>query len=261
MTTTKDEELIAAEADARLDEFFAEDEWQADLEDKGQDPAKDLDIKELKALILSLDWEISDEIMDKLKSEVERLKSKWEDDPVVKTFLSLLDNLRKYISKRKADAHPDSVGLLQNAYKNLEKVLSMPNLDQESRKQIVMEDVARFKKLREEIAASKTSKTAGASGPDLEFPEISAQAPQAAAMPEQDEDTSAESMVSVESPAREAPGGAAVPGMGSGSISLDTGTLEVILEKVVIAIAELTETVRDELAALREEIQAIKTQG
>ena len=256
--TTKDEELIAAEADARLDEFFSEDEWEAEAEDESLDPAEELGIKELKALILSLDWEITDEIMAKLKSEVDRLKSKWEDDPVVKTFLSLLDNLGKYISKRKAEAHPDSVGLLQNAYKNLEKVLSMKGMDQESRKQIVMEDVARFKKLREEIAASKTTKgPEAAPATDFDFPEDTHKSH---SDEDQDEGSTAESMVSVESPGREAPGGAAVPGMGSGSISMDTGALEVILEKVVIAIAELTETILTESQALRKEIQAIKVQ-
>ncbi|SHK86386.1 hypothetical protein SAMN02745216_04211 [Desulfatibacillum alkenivorans DSM 16219] len=252
--TTKEEELIAAEADARLDEFFSEDEWEAEVEDEALDPAEELGIKELKALILSLDWEITDEIMAKLKGEVDRLKSRWEDDPVVKTFLSLLDNLGKYIAKRKAEAHPDSVGLLQNAYKNLEKVLSMTGMDQESRKQIVMEDVAKFKKLREEIAASKAPKETGAPPSDFDFAEEAP--PQAEA--DEGEGSTAESMVSVESPGREVAGGAAVPGMGTASISMDTGALEVVMEKVVIAIAELTETIRTESEALRKEIQDLK---
>lgn len=238
--TTKNEDVIAAEADARLDEFFSEDEWQADGDEANTDSDQDSGIKELKALILSLDWEISDQIMLKFKNELDRLKGQWKGDPILTTFLSLLDNLGKYIGKKKADAHPDSVSLLQNSYKDLEKVLNIKGMDAESKKQLVMGDVNRFKKLQQEIAAGKS----GAPRPAAEA------APKETPGPEPSKaEVVAPEAKDAETPGKEVPPAGAVPPI------LDSQALVGVLERIVTSINELKDTIQAESEALRAELK------
>lgn len=229
---TTNEEQIAAEADARLDEFFSEDEWEAETEEVEKDSAQDFGIKELKALILSLDWEITDEIMAKLKNEVEKLKSEWTDDPVLMTFLSVLDRLGGYIGRKKADAHPDSVGLLQSAYQNLEKVLGSSGMDMESKKAIVKEDVARFKQLQREIEASKAGKAAPAPAPEPA---------------EAQQESGKASAPSVQTAAVGAP-------------PMDAQALTDAIGLIVAAINELKDAIKSESSALRAELEAMKAE-
>jgi len=279
--TTKDEDVIAAEADARLDEFFSEDEWQADGDEASTDSDDDSGIKELKALILSLDWEITDQIMDKLKSELDKLKVQWEGDPVLITFLSLLGNLGKYISKKKAESHPDSVTLLQDSYKDLERVLNMKGMDAESKKQIVMADVNRFKKLQQEIAAGKTGtapQPAADKTPEqaLEPEPEQVSEPEQALEPEPEQVSEPEQAlepepeqapepkpskvgVAYETSATEAPGGEALPESAAAAESIkDNQALVSVLERVITSINELNDTILSQSAVLLAQIKADK---
>jgi len=265
--TTKDEDVIAAEADARLDEFFSEDEWQADGDEASTDSDDDSGIKELKALILSLDWEITDQIMDKLKSELDKLKVQWEGDPVLITFLSLLGNLGKYISKKKAESHPDSVTLLQDSYKDLERVLNMKGMDAESKKQIVMADVNRFKKLQQEIAAGKTG-TAPQPAADKTPEQALEPEPEQVSEPEQALEPEPEQApepkpskvgVAYETSATEAPGGEALPESAAAAESIkDNQALVSVLERVITSINELNDTILSQSAVLLAQIKADK---
>ena len=98
----------------------------------------DSPIKELKAIILSLDWEISDEIADSFITEVDRLSDVWQSDKSVVSFLSILRALGKYLRTHKADAHPDSIKLLYSVYNNFEKIVLTNEIPEEQEKNILI---------------------------------------------------------------------------------------------------------------------------
>ncbi|MBW1990174.1 MAG: hypothetical protein JRI97_11615 [Deltaproteobacteria bacterium] len=139
-----------------LEDFVGEDSWAMEEE---KTSAEELGLQDLQVSILSLDWEITDEVVEKLVSESIRLKSVRSNDPVSVTFLSLLESLARYILARKAGAHPASVSLLRTVYDDLEKVLSMPGMDDESKRQIALADVTRFVRLQSKVGAKDGKKS------------------------------------------------------------------------------------------------------
>ena len=80
-------------------------------------------IKELKSVVLSLEWEITDQVMQRLTEEISNLEDVYKVDKIVVAFLQLLGSLGKYIQKKKADAHPESISLLNSVYEHLEKAI------------------------------------------------------------------------------------------------------------------------------------------
>lgn len=112
-------------------------------------------INDLKTVIMSLEWEITDQVMDKLTEEIEKLKGACKEDKIVVAFLQLLDSLGKYIQKKKAEAHPDSISLLNSVYGNLETVMLSDGLSEAEKKKVLVTEVNKYKELKVIIASDK----------------------------------------------------------------------------------------------------------
>lgn len=111
-------------------------------------------IKDLKSIIMSLEWEITDSVMEKLEAEVLRLESLFQGDKIVLAFLQLLGSLGKYIRKKLARAHVDSITLLHSAYESLEKTILSENMSDGAKKKLLIIHVTWYKKLKREIQAA-----------------------------------------------------------------------------------------------------------
>ncbi len=120
---------------------------------------KESPLMELDAIVLSLDWEITDENLDKLLNEIERLKSVYKNSRLPYMFLQLHGSVGKYIASKKVDAHPDSIKLLHSVHAGLENVLLSPDMDETEKKKILSEEVKKFKGLKHEIMLSKSRDT------------------------------------------------------------------------------------------------------
>jgi hypothetical protein len=62
----------------------------------------------------------------------------------------------KYIKANKASSHPDAIKLLNTVFINLEKVAMSQDMPETEREKLLLGEVKRFKKLKEEIAIRKT---------------------------------------------------------------------------------------------------------
>lgn len=113
-------------------------------------------LMELDAIVLSLDWEITDENLDKLLNEIERLKTLYKKSRLPYMFLQLQGSVGKYIASKKVDAHPDSIKLLHSVHAGLERVLTNSDMDETEKKKILSEEVKKFKGLKHEIMLSKS---------------------------------------------------------------------------------------------------------
>ena len=116
---------------------------------------EDSPLNGLKATILSMDWEISDEIFEALIEETNRLEKKYENDKEILLFLQLLRSAGKYIKKRKAEAHPGAVSFLNSVYVSLEQVVLSDDISLEEKRQKLLDRVEEFKKLKEQVALQK----------------------------------------------------------------------------------------------------------
>ncbi len=109
-------------------------------------------IARLKSIILSIDWEISDEILQQLDDELHDLSEIWASDKIKQVYVQGLSKIGKYIYKEKAAAHPNSIKLLLSFYHNLEKIVVLEEgMSEEEKKQLLLSDVKKFDRLKSQI--------------------------------------------------------------------------------------------------------------
>ncbi len=174
MATKDDDGSLGAEVSSRLDELFGDEETEetpvsivssatVSVADEPKSKAKpsaadadsDLDedspIRNLKALVFSIDWEITDETMVDFLDETKRLSQKYKGDKILSMFLKLHESIGKYIKAKKARAHPDSIKFVASVYKNFEKVLISPGMKENQKKQLLSAEVKKFKDFKQRV--------------------------------------------------------------------------------------------------------------
>lgn len=188
MTDTTDS--LAAALDKRLDDLFDEDTLM-----ESEDPAppvsksksrtkgresvkKNTDMRSadsdrpggeflhgLNALLLSMEWEISDSVMDQYLSEVRRLQKKMENDKIFMNLFRMLESVGSYLKQKKVHAHQDSLRILQETQASLGMLMDMgDSLSEKEKKISLQENYARFQSFREQITGKKSDVKMVASG-------------------------------------------------------------------------------------------------
>lgn len=112
----------------------------------------DSPIRQLKETILSLDWEITDENIDRFSETVVVLQEQWHEDEVVLTFLKVLMSLGKYIGTYKSNAHADSINLLFSVYNALEKIALSPEMEAAEKEKLLNEELLKLEMMKRAIA-------------------------------------------------------------------------------------------------------------
>ncbi|MEA3279280.1 MAG: hypothetical protein U9Q38_01580 [Thermodesulfobacteriota bacterium] len=118
---------------------------------------QDSSFTELSAIILSIEWEITDQTMNNLISEINRLKKIHKDNKIIYSFLQLNSSVGKYIRSEKVNSHPDSINLLHSIYRGLEKVATSPEMTKADMKMILSAEVEKFKELKQRVIQAKSN--------------------------------------------------------------------------------------------------------
>ena len=116
-------------------------------------------ISRLKTIVLSIDWEINDEVLTQFNDELVDLKDIWADDEIKLVYVQALEKISKYIYQQKSDAHPNAIKLLLTFYYNLEKIVIDESLSEEEKKNILRADVKKFEQLKQQIGSSGAEQT------------------------------------------------------------------------------------------------------
>ncbi len=111
-------------------------------------------ITRLKTIILSIDWEITDDILRQFNMELLDLKDIWADEKINLVYIQALEKISKYIYKEKANSNPNAIKLLLQFYSNLEKIVSTESMPDEEKKRLLIEDVEKFEKFKKQISRS-----------------------------------------------------------------------------------------------------------
>ncbi len=121
-------------------------------------------ISRLKSLILSIDWEITDEVLRQFNEELVDLRDIWADEKINLVYIQALEKISKYIYQQKAEAHPNAIKLLLTFYYNLEKIVSSEELSEQEKKDLLLEDVKKFEYFKQQIVRydKRSGKTAEA---------------------------------------------------------------------------------------------------
>ena len=125
-------------------------------------------LKDLKAEVLSIDWEITDKVMTRFINQVERLKETYKNDRILVVFLKLLDSIGKYVKNNKGESHPDAIRLLNSVYNSLEEVLQLKGATEEEREKVLSIEVQRFKRLKAQIAQRSTTEARKSARPTIQ---------------------------------------------------------------------------------------------
>lgn len=153
----KKDSSVTAEVERRLEYFFGEsDEGFITAEDSTK--IQESPLRDLKALVLSIDWEITDETMGRFIKQIDRCEELYKQDKDLMLFLQLLGSLGKYIKASGAKAHPNAIKVMKCIYNALERVALSKDMPQAEREKILLVEVVRFKELKQQIASRKAER-------------------------------------------------------------------------------------------------------
>jgi hypothetical protein len=125
-----------------------------------EDVPDDYPLAELKNLVLSIDWEITDDTLASLLSEINSLKKTYKQEKIVSMFLQLLASLGQYIKTNRGNAHPETFKILNSVFSRLEEVTLTENMTEVEKKNLLRAEMQKYKQLRNKVSQKKAA-TAG----------------------------------------------------------------------------------------------------
>jgi hypothetical protein len=140
-----------SQVESRLDDLFHDDEETVEPAQKSLGGFGDHPLKALKAVLLSVEWEINDNSMEGLIDELKSLEDFYQGDKVILGFLRLLRPIARYIKARKGQSHPEATGLLSSVYNSLERVAVSKNMSRKEKETLLLKEVEKVKKLKEDV--------------------------------------------------------------------------------------------------------------
>ncbi|MBF0390918.1 MAG: hypothetical protein HQK71_12535 [Desulfamplus sp.] len=172
LTTPPDIDLSISKKQAILSEEIAKyNSLKQQIKSGSQQKGADSDyspeiniglIAEIKSVILSLEWEITDELIHKLDGEVQKLQSHWHNSKIHLSFLQMFKSIGSYLISKGASSHPNSILLLNTLYKNFEQIALNPNMTMAEKKDILMSDMKRFNEFKQLVASSSSKPVSSA---------------------------------------------------------------------------------------------------
>lgn len=145
---------FSEEVEDRLQNLFGEEEPSETAESKST-TIKLHPLRDLKTVILAIDWEITDEIMSSFVEQVATLQDRYRNDKIVLVFLQLLGSIGEYIRTHLGQSHPDAFKILTSLFSELEKIVQSEDLTEAEKKKILSVELGKYKKLKNQLIPSK----------------------------------------------------------------------------------------------------------
>jgi hypothetical protein len=139
------------------EEIFDLTEVAADEAD-GERVADDYPLAELKNLVLSIDWEITEEALAGLLTQIDSLKAIYKNEKIILMFLQLLGSLGIYIKTNRGNAHPKTFKILNSAFSSLEEVVLSEDMAEKDKKKLLRTEMNKYKQLRNQVSKKKEAK-------------------------------------------------------------------------------------------------------
>ncbi|MDW7773691.1 MAG: hypothetical protein SCH71_12460 [Desulfobulbaceae bacterium] len=111
-------------------------------------------LRGIRATILELDWEITDESLARLTEKLDKLKSQFAEDRFIQVLLQGLYSLKSYIAEEKSRAHPESYTLLHTFSEAIARLIENGGLDEDQRQEILIEQVNSLNNLKALVAGT-----------------------------------------------------------------------------------------------------------
>jgi len=152
-----EKDSLNTQVENRLENLFGESETNSLVAAEGGD-LEYYPFRILKSIVLSMDWEINDEVLSKFIEQIDGLKDTYKEDKILLLFLQILRSLGIYIKAKKGGAHPNAFKIVNSVFTRLEKVVLSKSLSEASKKKMLFAELSKFKELRGQIARSDSDR-------------------------------------------------------------------------------------------------------
>jgi len=125
-------------------------------------------IEELKAVILALEWEITEQTLEKFHDQVNRLEQLCKAEPAGVVELRILRGLGNHVDRAKADVHPETLNQIFAVFQNLER-FTREEMSQAEKNAVAAVDLKSYQNLRVKLGAGRGGGTGGSGGQSLEL--------------------------------------------------------------------------------------------
>ncbi|MEW6263980.1 MAG: hypothetical protein AB1641_12970 [Thermodesulfobacteriota bacterium] len=154
---------LAEAVGRRFDSIFSRDDPPSDAPPPTKTPVTektgestylaDSPIRDLQSIVLSIEWEITDQLLLRFEKEVTNLADTFRTNPIKVHFLKILQALGKYIKNKKAEAHPGSIKLMAAAFKRFETVVLNHETLFLDKQKLLYKTIQEFQQLKKELTA------------------------------------------------------------------------------------------------------------
>ena len=135
-----DIETIIPEEDPNINQYLS----QVRKEAAASKSILDSVLKDLKSIVLSIEWEISDKILEDFDHEINRLHDYYKNDRIILGFLRILRFLGRYIRISLIESHHGSITLLLSVYDNMEVIILSNEMTEGKKHSILCEDIIKY---------------------------------------------------------------------------------------------------------------------
>ena len=108
----------------------------------------DKDLDNLRAVILGIDWEISDNTIESFEKVITPLLSDLKFYKIHYAFVKIIHSIVQYIGKQKADVHINTISFLHSVFGNFEQIVKNPRIDYNEKQQLLVTAISDFKDLK-----------------------------------------------------------------------------------------------------------------
>jgi len=154
---TVDENKSPDNPQAAADDEIVELEDTVANETDAERTPVDYPLSELKNMVLSIDWEITDEVLSGFLSQINDLKNVYKNEKIILMFLQLLGSLGEYIKTNRGNAHPKTFKILNSVFARLEDVVLTEDMEELEKKKLLRAQMNKYKQLRKQVALKKAT--------------------------------------------------------------------------------------------------------
>ena len=130
----------------------------------------DIDMQDLKAVMLAIDWEISNTTLQNFEEVVSNLLARLKNYKIHHSFLKIIHSVGRYIGSQRANAHTDAISFLRSVFENFEHIVQTPAMSFAQKKQLLRADINRFHEFKVKIFQQKKPGQAFAARPEEDAP-------------------------------------------------------------------------------------------
>jgi hypothetical protein len=132
---------------------------QADIQSINRTPAELVSpdsvpysqLNDIRSIIQSLEWEISDGTLDLLDAELNKLHTLNEENSTILGFLQIIRFLGRYIRVRGSGSNRAAIALLLSVYDNLEDVILSEDMTAENKHAVLLEDIRKYREWADQV--------------------------------------------------------------------------------------------------------------